>query len=485
MLEQFLAVALYFGGLLCIGLLSRKKNATDQDFTLGSRKLNFWVTAISAHADDMSSWLFMAFPMAIFISGSQKLWVGIGLIFGMYCNWQFIAPRLRLATEKYDSTTLSTFLERRFGDHTGIIRNISALMILFFLLYYFSAGLVATGRLFESLFGIDYYIGITAAILIMISYVFTGGFVSVAWTDFAQGMFLLVMIALVPLVAFFQIGGVSQIFAAGGAKEISFSLIPDFSLASLFAVFSLAAGWGLGYCGQPHILTKFMAIREVSELRKSKYLGMSWQVVALASAAAVGFIGIAFFPEGLVNPEMVFVEMTKTLFPPFFTAFIICGVFAANMSTMDAQILVCATVMSEDFYKRLFKKEASPREVLFASRISVILFGAIAFYMAYGQNSTIMSMVEYAWSGLGSAFGPLLLAALYSKSVNRYGAIAGILTGGTVALFWPMMNPWLTRVEIISMIPGFFTSLAAIYITSWFTRGSIVEVPYSSTGAKS
>lgn len=470
MLSQLAAIVLYFALLVTIGLCARKKNTTEKDFALGNRKLNFWVTAISAHADDMSSWLFLAFPMAIFVSGPYKLWVGIGLIIGMFFNWTLIAPRLRKATEKYDSYTLSTFFERRFGDSSGIIRLISASMTLFFMTYYFSAGLVATGRLFEVLFNINYYIGITVAVLIVISYVLTGGFVSVAWTDFAQGIFLLAMIMLVPFVAYSHIGGVSDIINAANAKGITFSLIPDYSFASLFAIFSLSAGWGLGYFGQPHILTKFMGIKHVGELHKSKYLGMTWQFFALASAAAVGFIGMAYFPNGLANPEMVFVEMTRSLFVPFATAFIICGIFAANISTMDSQILVSATVLSEDFYKGMVNKKASPKQVLYVSRCGVILFAAIAFFLAYGQSATIMSIVEYAWSGLGSAFGPLILVSLYSTRVNRYGAIAGVASGGLVAAVWPSLNPLITNLEVVPMIPGFFISLAAIFAVSYATK---------------
>lgn len=476
MLDHLLAIALYFGFLVLIGLCARKKNATDKDFALGNRRLNYWVTAISAHADDMSAWMFMAFPMAILVSGPYKLWVGIGLIVGMFCNWHFVATPLRSATEKYDSSTLSTFFERRFGDTTGLIRNISALMILFFMTYYFSAGLVATGRLFETLFAINYYTGITIATLIIVTYVFAGGFVSVAWADFAQGIFLLLAIMIVPIVAWFHMDHASSVFILENLKKIPASLVPDFSFLSLFAIFSLSAGWGLGYCGQPHILTKFMAIRDVADLRKSKYLGMTWQVLALGSASAVAFIGLAFFPEGLGKPEMVFVEMTKTLFPPLLTALIICGILAANMSTMDAQILVCATVLSEDFYKRVLNKNASAKQVVKASRLGVILFAAIAFYMACGQSATIMSIVEYAWSGLGSAFGPLILTSIYSKKANRYGAIAGILTGGAVAAIWPTLNPLVTDLEIIPMIPGFFSGLAAIHATSWLTRNKEAQI---------
>lgn len=477
MLEQILAIGLYFAALITIGLCSSKKNTTEKDFVLGNRKLNYWVTAISAHADDMSSWLFMAFPMAIFVSGPYKLWVGIGLITGMFFNWQIVAPGLRRQTEKYDSSTLSTFFERRFGDKSGIIRNMSAIMILFFMTYYLSSGLVATGRLFESLFTINYYIGITFAILIVVSYVLVGGFISVAWTDFVQGVFLLIMIMTVPIVAFTHIDGIAAIFAAASQKDFTLSFLPDFSFRSYFAIFSLLAGWGLGYFGQPHILTKFMGIKHASDLKKSQYLGMSWQILAMGSAAAVGFIGLAFFPEGLEKPEMVFVEMTKTLFTPFLAAFIVCGIFSANMSTMDSQLLVCATVLSEDFYRHVLNKKASSKEMVYASRAGVLLVAAIAYFLAWGQSATIMSIVEYAWSGLGSAFGPLILTALYSKKANRYGAMAGILTGGLVAATWPSINPILTTLEIVPMIPGFFMSMLAIHLVSFATRNGVVSDP--------
>ncbi|MBI3237218.1 MAG: sodium/proline symporter, partial [Chlamydiales bacterium] len=222
--------------------------------------------------------------------------------------------------------------------------------------------------------------------------------------------------------------------------------------------------------------TKFMAIKNVKDLRKSKYLGIGWQILALTSAAAIGFIGIAFFQDGLQKPEMIFVEMSRTCFPPFVAALIICGVFAANMSTMDAQILVCATVLSEDFYKRTLNKNASAKQVLMASRMSVLLFASLAFYMAYGQSATIMSIVEYAWSGLGSSFGPLILVAIYSKVVNRYGAIAGIVSGGGIAAIWPTINPLIMDLEVIPMIPAFFGSLAMIYVVSYATKSKEIAV---------
>lgn len=470
MFSQIAAVFLYFSSLVLIGIFSRQKNASAKDFTLGNRQLNFWVTAISAHAGDMSSWLFMAYPMAIFIAGGTKIWLGIGLVLGMYSSWTVIAPRLRRATEEYDSYTLSTFFEKRFNDASGIIRLLSAGVILFFMTYYVSAGLVATGRLFDSLFHIDYYIGITIATAIMLSYMYVGGFVSVAWTDFIQGIFLLVALAIVPLIAFFQIDNVGDIVASAQNRGISLSIFPELSFSSLFSIFSLTVGWGLGYFGQPHILTKFMAIKNPNDLKKSKYLGIAWQITVLAAASAVAYIGFAFFPDGLEKPEMVFVEMTKSVFAPFAVIFTICGIFAANLSTMDSQILVCATTLSEDFYKRVIKKNASSKEVLWASKLGILLFSGIAFMLAWGQSQTIMSIVEYAWSGLGGAFGPLLIVALYSKIRTPYAAIAGIAVGSLSAAIWPTINPLITDIAIIPLFPAFGCSLSAIFTVAWLQR---------------
>lgn len=476
MLTQLFAVFLYVIVLVTIGFCAHKKSFSGKDFALGSRQLNFWVTAISAHADDMSSWLFLAFPMAIFVSGAFKLWVAIGLIGGMFFNWHIVAPRLRLETEKYDSNTLSTYFEKRFNDTSGMIRIMSAIMILFFMTYYLSSGLVATGRLFETLFQIDYYVGISVATLVIISYVMLGGFTSVAWTDFAQGIFLLCMITLVPIVGFFHLGTASQIVENSNLRSASSSFFPEMTFTSLFSVFSLTFGWGLGYFGQPHILTKFMGIKDPAEMKKAKYLGISWQFLALSASAMVGFVAMGFFPEGIGNPEMVFVEMTRSLFTPFFAALIICGIFAANISTMDAQILVAATVWSEDFYKRILNRNAGENQLLLASRIGVVFFSMLAFGMACGQSDTIISIVEYAWSGLGSAFGPVVLTALYSRYVNRYGAIAGITTGGIVAAIWPTLNPLITSIQIVPLVPGFFLGLAAVYGVTWMSK-SVMEIP--------
>lgn len=457
---------LYFAILLVIGLVSHKRQTSSADFIVGNRSLNFWLTALTAHASDMSSWLFMAFPAALFIGGLPSIWIALGLIVGMFLNWQYVAERLRTETEKYNSFTLSTYFERRFNDTSGIIRTLTALMTLFFMTAYLSSGLYGMGLLFDSLFGINFYIGLLVASLVVVIYTFSGGFITVAWTDFFQGVFLLVAILIVPFLAYQKIGGWPAIETSAAHADISLNLVKDYSFDTFLTILLLAAGWGLGYYGQPHIVTKFMGIKNPKEIFKSKYLGMSWQIITLGAAALTGLIGIAFFREMLQDKELVFVEMVKELFNPYLGGFILCGIIAANMSTMDSQLLVSASVLSEDVYKHLLNRNASPKTLLKASRLSVIVVAALSLLLAFTVSTTIMEMVQYAWSGLGSSFGPLVLMSLYSQSTNRNGAILGILTGGILAALWPLLNPLLTAYPVPSMIPGFFGSLLAIRLGS-------------------
>jgi sodium/proline symporter len=469
--QIFTAFLVYFCILLCIGILSYKKQKTDADFIVGNRSLNFWVIALSAHASDMSSWLFMGFPAAIMIRGLTQWWIALGLLLGMLLNWQLVATKLRTYTEKLNSYTLSTFFERRYNDTSGIIRTLTACMAVVFLCCYLSAGLIGMGLLLESVFHIEYYTGLTIAMVVVVAYTFFGGFITVAWTDLFQALFLLSMIILVPTTAYYSLeNGYETIVKAAQMKQIDLFFVNDTSFDSILTVIFLVFGWGLGYFGQPHIVTKFMGIKNPADMSKSKCLGMTWMFATLGGAVAIGLVGIAFFSEGLAKPELVFVEMVRSLFHPFSAGFILCGVLAASMSTMDSQILVCASVLSEDLYKHLFHKEASPRQLLKISRISVILVSVLSLLIAFNRNSTVLDTVQYAWTGLGCSFGPLVLASLYSKRTNKYGAIAGILVGGFFAAFWDKMNFYFTDYAVPAMIPGFVLSGASILVVSLLTN---------------
>ncbi len=472
--EYYISFIVYFSLLFLVAFSVRKKHATSKDMLLGNRKLNFWVTALSAQASDMSSWLFMAFPMSIFIGGMPLAWTALSLIVGMYCTWTFVAPKLRTLTETYNCYTLSSFFATRYGDPKHYIRISSASLLLIFMTYYLASGLIAIGFLFGSLFGMDYMVGISIALVVMVAYTFVGGFVSVAWADLFQGIFLLATIMIVPILALPYVGGFESIYEQAAQAKISLDLFSLNKTSGIQDILIPLLGWGLGYFGMPHILIKFMGINHASELKKARNLGISWQILALGAAIFVGLVAIPFFKDGIQNPELIFVEMVKVLFHPLAAGIVMCGVLAATISTMDSQLLVGASSITEDLYKNVLQPKLSSKKEVIVFRISVLALSLIAFWIALGKDKTIMDTVYFAWAGLGSTFGPLLLASLYSKRPNYYGALAGILTGGITSVIWPKINGWLMSEGImgpvLSMIVAFPLSLIMIFAVSYLTK---------------
>ena len=472
---HFAAFGAYFLIILIIGIFSHRAQNTSKDFNIGNRSLSFWVTAFSAHASDMSGWLFMAFPAAIFTGGLPQAWIGLGLLLGMFLNWQLVSKRLRVETEQNNSYTLSTFFENKFHDRSGALRILTAIMAVTFLTFYLSAGLVIMGTLLESVFNINYYFGLSIAMLVVMTYTFIGGYYTIAQVDFFQAIFLMLMIIFVPVVIFFQMNNpIQTILDVSKSHNISLSLFGNFDLKTSINTFFLLSSWGLGYFGQPHIITKFMGIHNPNDLKKSKYVGMAWQFTTLTAAVCIGILGIGYYNAQLANPELVFVDMVQGLFNPLIAGFILCGVLAANMSTMDSQILVCSSILSEDLYKFIVKKHATPRELLLVSRIGVILVSLFSLSIAFYRSGTILDAVLYAWSGLGSSFGPLILMSLYFKRCNKYGAIAGILVGGITAGLWTtFIKPHQFPIIIPAMVPGFALSLISIFVVSLLTQKEV------------
>ena len=469
-----LAFALYTAILLFIGIISKRKNQTSNDFIIGGRSMNFWLTALAAHASDMSSWIFMGYPAMILVSGLFSIWAAIGLTVFMFLNWQFVAPRLRTMTEKYNSLTLCSFFESRFADTTGTIRIFTVIVSLVFYTVYISAGLVGLGILMNTLTGISYIAGVIVGSIIIIPYLFISGYVTLAWTDFFQGLFLMVMITIVPLFAaslFDWSGGMMSLIPTGDHLQ---SFIPKWSVESILNTLFLMCGWGLGYFGQPHIITKFMGINDVKNIKKSKWVGISWQIISLTSATFVGIVGLIFFKQNLVDPQLIFIKMTTFTFTPFFAALTLCAIVGATITCVDSQILVLVSNFTEDLYKRTFKKTASSRELLIVSRINVIVIALIACIIACFVKrvlmiNTISMLVSYAWFGLGSSFGPLVLFSLYYKKIHRIGAWCGLISGALVAGVWPIFNK-LVSIEIPALIPGFIISSFTIWIVSYITQ---------------
>jgi len=468
------AFVCYFLTLLAIGIISHRKQTSSEEFIVGGRSLNFWLTALSAHASDMSAWLFMGLPTAVYVCGLSGSWIALGLLIGMFLNWHFIAAKLRIETGQSSTNTLSSFFAYRFKDSSGFLRVLTAVMLLYYLTHYLAAGLTAMGILIESVFSLNYYWGLTFATVVIVAYTFGGGFMTIAWTDLFQALFLLFVIILIPLLAIASMGGFEKIHAYTLSHPGYLNVFGNSSPKNIIGRTTLAVSWGLGYFGMPHVITKFMGIRDVNEMKKSMSLGMTWQFFALTASIAVGVVGAAFFHGSLANPQLVFVELVKVLCHPFVAGFVLCGVLAANMSTMDSQLLVCASAIGEDLYPCLFANAQtdSSKKRMRASRCGVLLIAAAALFIAFDKSETIIETVYYAWAGLGSAFGPLVLMSLYSKKANFYGAISGILVGGCTAAAWPKLSAALIPYDIPAMIPGFALSAASIYCMSRITSSS-------------
>ncbi|MBI2742485.1 MAG: sodium/proline symporter [Chlamydiales bacterium] len=459
------AIFIYLGVLLAIGFLSHRKQQSAADFIIGSRSLNYWLTALAAHASDMSSWMFMGYPAAIFLGGYLGGWTAVGLILFMFLNWQLVAPKIRVATEQFSSLTFSSFFESRLADTSGRIRLFTALMSLFFYTIYISAGFVGLGILINTLFGIPYDIGILIGVLIVVPYVFIGGYVTLAWLDLFQGIFLMLVILFVPFYLLPKVGGFEAISQAISSRNLMNTMFPEFSVKGYLNILFMIGGWGLGYFGQPHIVTKFMGIKRVEEMSKSKYIGMSWMTISLAAATFVGLVSIAYFAQGIKDPEQVFILMVNQSFHPMLVGFFLCAILAATINATSSQVLVLSSTLTEDFYKRIFRKTATSKELLLVSRLGVILVAIFSFCIAFAKVSSIYSLVQYAWSGLGASFGPLLLLCLYSKKVTKEGAWAGILVGGFVSAIWPSFS------SVPPLIPGFFASfISIIFVSSLFSK---------------
>ena len=450
------AFACYFFILAAISLMVKKRQETAQSYILGNRSVNYWVTAVATQASDMGSWLFLAFPAAVYANGLFEYWAAIGLITFMFLNWRFVAGPLRRETAQYNAVTLTSYFSKKYNDTSGLIGLIGSIITLFFFTFYIASGLVGLGRLFDAAFSLDYHIGICLGLLTVVLYTLIGGFVAVAWCDFFQGLFLLGVIVAVPVYTLFILGGIQPIIASAAAHNISLSLFP--ADKSVLSALFLAASWGLGYFGQPHILVNFMGIDDADNTTQATYVGMVWQVIVLTASACIGLVGLGFYPHGLAHNENLFIDLAQTLFVPLIAGCALCAILAATLSTMDSHILVSGATYAEDFYRFFYPKAKSP-QLVWVSRCGSILVSLVALIIAWNNNNTVYALVNYAWSGLGSAFGPLVLLSLYcGHRITRKGAIAGIVTGALVAGMLPLFAP-----TVFPLVPGFFASLFVLW----------------------
>ncbi|WP_203289424.1 sodium/proline symporter PutP [Metabacillus sp. cB07] len=464
-----ISLGIYFVGMLLIGLYAYKKSTDDvSGYMLGGRGLGPAVTALSAGASDMSGWMLMGLPGAMYTTGLSSMWIAVGLTVGAYANYLLVAPRLRTYTEVADdSITIPDYFENRFKDKTRILRFVSAIVILIFFTLYTSAGLVSGGLLFESSFGLDYRTGMLITAGVVVAYTLFGGFLAVSLTDFVQGVIMFLALILVPIVAFTDLGGVGPTFDV--IRDIDPKYLDVFRGTTVLGLLGFLA-WGLGYFGQPHIIVRFMAISSIKELKPARRIGMGWMIISVFGAMLTGLVGIAYVNQTattLADPETIFIKFAQVLFHPLITGFLLAAILAAIMSTISSQLLVTSSALTEDFYRTFFRRSAGDKELVLIGRLSVLLVAIIGVLLSLTPSDTILSLVGYAWAGFGSAFGPAVLLSLYWKRMTKWGALAGMIVGAVTVLIW--VNVPVLKETVYEMIPGFFLSLIAVYLVSLFT----------------
>ena len=467
-----ISLTLYFIVMLLIGLYAYKKSTSDvAGYMLGGRSLSPSVAALSAGASDMSGWMLMGLPGAMYLTGVSSIWIAIGLVIGAFLNYLVVAPRLRTYTEiANDSITLPDFFENRFNDKSRLLRIVSSLVIVVFFTLYTSSGIVAGGKLFESSFGLNYEVGLYVTAGVVVAYTLFGGFLAVSLTDFVQGCIMFIALVLVPIVAISEVGGIAEMKST--VETINPELLNLFSGVSAIGIIS-AMAWGLGYFGQPHIIVRFMAIRSVKDMPTARRIGMTWMIVAIIGAMATGFAGIAYVAKTgikLDDAETIFIVLSQLLFSPLIAGFLLAAILAAIMSTISSQLLVTSSSLTGDFYQAFLHRDASEKQLVLVGRISVFLVALVAIYLAYDRNSSILSLVSNAWAGFGAAFGPVVIGCLYWKGMTRNGALAGIIGGAVTVLIWiyaPItINGQSLSAWMYEIVPGFIVCSLAIYVFS-------------------
>ena len=480
-----ISLTLYFALMIAIGVYAWRTSTSDvEEYMLGGRKLGPTTTALSAGASDMSGWLMMGLPGAMFLTGLSAAWIGVGLVAGALANYLIVAPRLRVFTKTArDAITIPDFLDKRFDDTSRMIRVISALVIIVFFTLYTSSGMAAGGKLFESAFGLDYSLGLWLTAGVVLVYTLIGGFLAVSLTDVAQGLLMFLALLLVPIVATMAVGGPGEVMETVRSVDPALTnVFRDFSLVGLIS----ALAWGLGYFGQPHIIVRFMAIRSVKDIPAARNIGMSWMVLCMFGALGTGFAGLAYATRtGLevTDPETIFIILSDVLFNSYITGLLLAGILAAIMSTISSQLLVSSSSLTEDFYKVFLRKTAPQKELVLVGRLTVLAVAVAAILLAYSPDSSVLSLVASAWAGFGAAFGPLIILSLTWRRMTRNGALAGMVVGALTVLIWisAPIGPdgALLSTVVYEMVPGFVLSFLAIVIVS--LMGKAPPAPVTET----
>lgn len=461
--------------MIGIGFYAYRRIFNLNDYMLGGRSLGPAVSALSAGAADMSQWLLMGLPGAIYVSGLVEGWIAIGLTIGAWLNWRLVAPRLRVYTHvSNDSITIPSFFDNRFKENAKILRIVTGIIILVYFTFYVSSGLVAGGVFFESSFGYDYHLGLLVVGGVIVLYTLFGGFLAVSYTDFVQGTIMFLALVSVPIIGVFVTGGIGETIET--IKSFDPNLLSLTATATATGVISSLA-WGLGYFGQPHIIVRFMAIKSAKEIKQARRIGIGWMILTLAGAAATALVGVAYFQKHadvkLIDSEAVFIQMGQILFHPFIAGILLSAVLAAIMSTVSSQLIVTSSALVEDIYKAIVKSDADQKTYIFLGRIAVLVIAIIAGIFAWEKSDTILNLVAFAWAGFGAAFGPTVLLSLYWRKFTSQGALSGMIIGAITVFIWK--NSFLSD-YLYEIVPGFILNLIVAVLVSKMTYKSIPEV---------
>ena len=480
MISHILAFVIYLGFMIMIGVMYAKKNNSSSDFFLGGRKVGPWMTALSAEASDMSGWLLMGLPGLAYLGGMKEaFWTALGLVIGTYLNWLIVAKPLRKCTIAFgDSITIPEFLTNRFKDKSKVLSTVSVIFIILFFTIYTASGFVACAKLFNSVFGLPYHVGLVLGTIVILLYTVLGGYLAVCATDFIQGTLMFIACIVAAIVMIFVLGGPGNAMESvaafsqraisgefGEAMKEKFLANQNFGIVPIIS----ALAWGLGYFGMPHILVRFMGIRSNKEVALSRRIATVWVVIAFIGTLIVGSLGTVYLPE-ILSPsaaETVFSATIQKMFPAFIGGIFLCAILAAAMSTADSQLLVASSAFSQDIFKGLIKKDASVKEVLSISRIAVFIIAAVAFVLSLDENSSIFGLVSYAWAGFGATFGPLVLLALFWKGATAKGAIAGLIGGGVTVVAWHNIPATVAPIfGVYEILPAFIVCLVLAVVVS-------------------
>lgn len=475
---QAISMIVYLVAMVWIGFAANARTEDLDDYMLGGRGLTPAVSALSAGASDMSGWLLMGLPGAVYSAGLVEAWIAVGLTVGAWLNWKVVAPRLRAYTEiSGDSITIPSFLGSRLRDNTMVLRLVSGVVILVFFTFYVSSGMVAGGTFFETSFGMNYYVGMILVAAITVLYTLVGGFLAVSWTDVVQGVMMVVALVILPVVGIFHVGGLGEMTAA--IREVDPNLLTWGTGATAIGVIS-ALAWGLGYVGQPHILVRFMALRTAAEAGTARRIGIGWMVLSCGGAIVTALVGIAVYQHdtgALPNPEGVFITLGQLLFHPLVAGFMLAAILAAIMSTVSSQLLVTSSALVEDIYRAFSKRELSPLQGVWLGRIGVLVISLIAAGLAWGRSDTILGLVAFAWAGFGAGFGPVVVLSLYWRRLTTAGAVAGMLVGTVTVFVWNGLQGGPGNIfDLYEILPAFLLNLAVTVAISAATHKPNPEI---------